>query len=239
MKKVWFGAFFLTMVSVTSARAQDKKPVREQDTRPVHANIGVGLAVPLSGLSDRFNTGGAFNLGLNFDVSPIYSLQVEYASHSLVGPSRRIPLVPPLPTTTGQTTALIESQHRMQYFNFNGVVRAPGHAMFRPYAVGGGGLYYRTVTLTTPDKGVTIFCDPYWYVCDSTAQQVDRVIGDRSSWSPGIGLGGGVTIALGDQVQFYVESRWHYVWGPKFTTLDGVTGRATGQYIPVTFGFRL
>src|SRR3954463_7021288 len=199
MKKLWFGGFLLTIFAATSARAQDTHPVRVQDLRPVHFDVGVGLAAPLSGLSDRFNTGGAFNMGMTFDPSPVYSLQVEYAYHSLVGPSRRIPLVAPLPTTTGQTTALIESHHRMQYFNLNGVVRAPGHAMFKPYAVGGGGIYYRTVSLTTPDKGLTTFCDPYWYVCYPTAEEVDRLVGQRSSWSPGVGVGGGVTIDLGDR----------------------------------------
>ena len=47
-----------------------------------------------------------------------------------------------------------------------------------------------------------------------------------------------MTIGLGESAQFYVETRWHYIWGPEFTDADGVAQKANGQYFPVTFGFR-
>jgi hypothetical protein len=99
-------------------------------------------------------------------------------------------------------------------------------------------MYYRTVSLTTPDVGFTTWCDPYWYVCYPTAVEIDRIIGDRSSWDPGINIGGGLTMKLGDSALFYVETRWHYMWGPEFTDREGNTLKANGQYFPVTFGFR-
>jgi hypothetical protein len=108
----------------------------------------------------------------------------------------------------------------------------------RVYGLGGFGAYYRSVSLTTPDVGFTTYCDPYWYVCFPEAVEVDRVIGDRSSWDPGINLGGGVTFGLGESAELYVESRWHYIWGPEFTDAAGVVRNANGQYVPVTFGFR-
>ena len=51
--------------------------------------------------------------------------------------------------------------------------------------------------------------------------EVDRVIGDRSTWDPGVDVGGGVAIRLGQSAAFYIEARWHYTWGPTFTSLDG------------------
>ena len=30
-----------------------------------------------------------------------------------------------------------------------------------------------------------------------------------------------MSFALGDEAVFYVETRWHYMWGPEFTDLDG------------------
>jgi hypothetical protein len=46
---------------------------------------------------------------------------------------------------------------------------------------------------------------------------------------------------LGDDenAEFTIESRYHYVVGPKVTgTLTGTSTKADGHYIPLTFGFR-
>jgi hypothetical protein len=214
-------------------------PARAQGDRPVHLNIGGGFTTPVSDVGERFNTGGGFNIGLVIEppATPLLGIQIEYAYNELGGEDAFIPLLPtPVDVATGQ--ALIESHHNMQYVNFNGMLRMPGDALIKPYALGGGGMYYRSVSLTTPDVGFTTWCDPYWYVCYPTVVEIDQVIGDRSSWDPGINLGGGVTIALGEQALFYVETRWHYMWGPEFTDGEGITHNANGQYFPVTFGFR-
>ena len=231
MKKVLFGAFFVILVSVVPARAQGD--------RPVHVNIGGGFTVPVSEVADRFDTGGNFTIGMIFEPpqTPMLGLQVEYGYNGLAGHDTFIPLqVTPISAVTGE--ALIESHHSMHYLNFNAMLQTPGNSLMRAYAVGGTGMYYRSVSLTTPDVGFTTYCDPYWYVCYPTAVEIDRVVGDRSSWDPGVNLGGGVSFALGDQAVFYVETRWHFMWGPEFIDADGVEQKANGQYFPVTFGFR-
>ena len=43
---------------------------------------------------------------------------------------------------------------------------------------------------------------------------------------------------MGDSASFYVEARWHYMWGPEFTNGNGEKVNANGQYFPITFGFR-
>jgi hypothetical protein len=68
--------------------------------------------------------------------------------------------------------------------------------------------------------------------------ELDRVIGRRSTWDPGVNLGGGLAIRMGDSAAFYIEARWHHTWGPTFTRLDGIEERANGDYFPVTFGFK-
>ena len=103
---------------------------------------------------------------------------------------------------------------------------------------GGAGAYYRNVNITTPDVGFTTICDPYWFYCAPAVVSVDQIVGERSSWDPGISVGGGVTMGLGESALFYVETRWHYIWGPEFIGTDGVERKANGQYFPVTFGFR-
>ena len=229
MKKLLVGACLAILVAASPARAQGD--------RPVHVNIGGGFTVPVSDVADRFDTGGGFNIGVIFEPTPILGLQVEYAYNGLDGKETFLPLqATPVSLVTGQ--ALIESHHNMQYFDFNAILQTPGDTLMKAYAIGGPGMYYRSVSLTTPDVGYTTWCDPYWYVCYPTAVEIDRVVGDRSSWDPGINIGGGVTFRLSEQALFYVESRWHYMWGPEFTDANGETQNANGQYFPVTFGFR-
>lgn len=229
MKKLMFGTVLVIVVAATPARAQGD--------RPVHLNIGGGFTMPVSEVKERFNTGGGFNIGVIVEPTPVFGIQVEYAYNNLAGEDKFIPLsATPVAAATGQ--ALIESHHTMHYIDFNGILKPSGGSAIKPYAIGGGGMYYRSVSLTTPDVGFTTYCDPYWYVCYPTAVEIDRVIGDRSSWDPGINIGGGLTIALGEEALFYVETRWHYIWGPEFTDGSGVAQKANGQYFPVTFGFR-
>jgi hypothetical protein len=228
MTRPLFGALLLILLAA---------PARAQSDGPAHLTIGGGLAVPLSDISERFRTGGAFALGLVVEPTPVLGLQIEYGFHSLPGPERRIPLMlNPLATPTG--TAIIESHHDVHYFVANAMARSSSIGLFTPYALGGGGIYHRSVSLTTPDVGFTTICDPYWYACFPTPVEVDRVIGDRSTWDPGVNVGAGVAIRLGSAAAFYIESRWHYTWGPTFTDANGIEQRANGQMFPFTFGFK-
>lgn len=229
MKKLLFGAFIVTLIAAAPARAQSEKPV--------HFNIGGGMTMPVSSEKDHFGIGGGFNAGMIINVNPMFGLQAEYSFNSLSGKDKQIPLFT-TPTPQGSNTTTISSHHDMHYIDFNGILKVPGDSKVKPYALGGAGFYYRTVSLTTPDVGFTTICDPWWYVCYPAAVAIDKVIGERHSWDPGMDIGGGVTVALGESAQFYAETRWHYVWGPEFTGADGVAKKANGQYFPVTFGFR-
>ena len=228
MKKVLFGALIATLVTAAPARAQDDKLV--------HVNIGGGFTTPLSDIKDEFGTGGNFVIGVEINPKPTFGFQVEYGYNKLGGGDHTVNFCSTNPCVTPGTPTLIESHHNMQYIDFNGILKGTGP--IQPYAIGGFGMYYRAVSLTTPDVGFTTWCDPYWYVCYPTAVSIDRVIGDRSSWDPGINLGGGLAFHIGEHTKFYVETRWHYMWGPSFTDSAGVEHKANGQYLPITFGFR-
>jgi len=231
MKKVLFGALLATLIAATPARAQDDKLV--------HVNIGGGFTTPLSDIKDEFGTGGNFVLGVEITPKPTFGFQVEYAYNKLGGGDRTVNFCDTNPCINPPTPTLIESHHNMQYIDFNAVGRMGGDSKVKAYGLGGLGAYYRSVSLTTPGVGYTTICDPWWYVCYPALVPVDQVIGDRSSWDMGINIGGGVTFQLGESAQFYVETRWHYIWGPEFTNpVTNETIKANGQYLPVTFGFR-
>jgi opacity protein-like surface antigen len=228
MKKLLFGAFLAVAVSA---------PAWAQDEKPVQVNLGGSVTMPLSEVKDRFGTGGGFNIGVLFvpPAAPHFGVQVEYGYNHLAGEDKTI-TISQIPGGPLSGTALIESHHNMQYIDFNALARGGGPVS--PYAIGGFGMYYRQVSLTTPDVGYTTWCDPYWYVCYPTAVAIDKVIGERSSWDPGIDLGGGISFKIGESSRFYVETRWHYMWGPTFKDTAGVEHKANGQYLPITFGFR-
>jgi hypothetical protein len=235
MKKVLFGALLVTLVAAAPAFAQGGGGVYAD--RPVHLNIGGGFTMPLSDVSDRFGTGGGFAIGMIVEPQSNIGLQFEYGYNALDGNETQIPLAA-APGLALLTNGVIESHHSMHSLTGNGIFSTGNEALFNAYAIGGGGMYYRTVSLTSPDLGFTTYCDPYWYYCSPEVVEIDRVLGDRNSWDPGINVGGGVTFNLGTEAVFYVETRWHYIWGPEFTDADNVVRNANGQYLPVTFGFR-
>ena len=172
----------------------------------------------------------------------------------LGGPDREINVVA-TPFDTESTVGTLESNHQLHTGTFNLVyspwVNAEGRNshLVGAYFLGGGGIYHRIIQLTTPSVGYTTVCDPYWYVCYPTLVEVDRIIGDRSSNDFGMNFGAGMT--FGSDAKFYIETRWHYVWGPKVTTTAIATPAVTGsvpdctqgcstnaQYFPLTFGVR-
>jgi len=231
MKKVLFGALIATLVTAVPARAQDDKLV--------HVNIGGGFTTPLSDIKDEFGTGGNFAIGVEINPKPTFGFQVEYGYNQLGGGDHTVNFCDTNPCVPPPKPTLIESHHNMQYIDFNGVARMGGASKVKGYGIGGVGTYYRAVSLTTPGVGYATICDPWWYVCYPALVPVDQIIGDRSSWDMGINFGGGVTFQLGESAQFYVETRWHYIWGPEITNpATGDKLKANGQYLPVTFGFR-
>jgi len=139
------------------------------------------------------------------------------------------------------TNGLIESNHQMHIGSFNLIYKGQSSEHpFGGYVLGGLGIYHRIVQLTSPSVGYTTVCDPYWYVCYPGLVSVDTIIGDRSSNDFGMDFGGGIT--FGHEAKFYVESRYHYVWGRTITT-DAGTACAGGcttnaGYFPLTFGVR-
>jgi hypothetical protein len=164
MSKVLFAALFATLIASVPAHAQNDGPA--------HFIIGGGMTVPLSDISERFRTGGSFNVGLIVEPAPVLGLQVEYGFTTLTGPERRIPLqINALATPSG--TAVIESHHEMHFVVADAVLRTAGGGRFTAYGLGGGGMYHRTISLTTPDVGFTTYCDPYWFVCYPTATAID------------------------------------------------------------------
>jgi opacity protein-like surface antigen len=222
-------------------------PAHAQDYKPVDVNFGFGWAFPATDFAKSFDAGWNGGIGVTFNFTEHLGVQGEYMYTRMGGPDKQI-LVSETPVAAALTNGIIESNHQMHVGTFNLVYKQQSQEHpIGGYALGGGGIYHRLVQLTSPTVGYTTYCDPYWYVCYPAAVSVDQIIGDRSSNDFGINFGGGVT--FGREGKFYIEARYHYVWGqdvtPTATTLpasstapcaSGCSTNAT--YYPLTFGFR-
>jgi len=222
-------------------------PAAAQDYKPVDFFFGFGWAFPTTDFKNSFDTGWNGTVGLGFNINEKLGIQADYTYTHMDGPQRTINLSP-TPVAVATDTGLLESNHQMHIGTFDLVYKLQSsERLVNGYVLGGGGIYHRIVQLTTPSVGYTTFCDPFWYVCYPTLVSVDQIIGDRSSNDFGINLGGGIT--FGHEGKFYIESRYHYVWGkdiqPAVATplANGTTPCASGcttnaAYFPLTFGFR-
>ena len=204
-----------------------------QDRR-IHANIGGGPTFLLGDLGEHFSTGWGPALGITFDPTDKLGVQVEYAYRWFN-----------LPDDTDITLGRFSANHQTHQVAFNLIANlTPRDSNARFYIVAGPGMYHRKVEITEY-VGNGVICDPYYYVCGT--YPVDAVVGSRGGWDFGINVGAGFGRRLGESSEFYVETRYHYVWGPEFTSnaqLPAATGAATtggstnGIYLPLSFGFR-
>jgi len=217
-------------------------PAFAQDEKPYDINIGGGALFPVGSYKDSFNTGGSFVIGGTYFINPMIGIQGEYNYGRMNGPDKTI-LVSSTPGGLNPSSQLIQSNQQMNAGLFDLVVRAkPRDSMVGGYVLGGGGVYHRKVQLTSPAVGYTTICDPYWYVCYPAAVSVDNILGDRSSTDFGINFGGGIT--FGHEVKFYVEARYHYVWGPAINVPNGgvvpsgLPSNTNASYWPLVFGVR-
>jgi opacity protein-like surface antigen len=249
MRKL-FGVALLVMAAAVPAAAQEY--------RPIGVNFGGGWVFPVAGctggdeercFSDVFDAGWNASVGVTFNVAPTVGVQAEYMYGRMGGPDRTIP-ISNLPEGGTTQSGVIESNHQLHAVTFNAIFNTPLNTgqPVGAYVLGGGGYYHRMIQLTTPSVGYTTICDPYWLVCYPTLVSVDRIIGDRSSNDFGINFGGGIT--FGSDVKFYVEARYHYVWGskvpeqtaqlPSGATVTSCAGGCSTNagYMPLTFGVR-
>jgi len=239
MRKLVLAAVFGLLVAAAPAAAQDHKPV--------DINIGFGWAFPTGDFKNDWSAGWNGTIGATFNVNEHVGVQAEYIYARMNGPSKTIP-ISSNPIGSALTNGIIESNHQMHIGSFNLIYKGQSHdSPIGGYVLGGAGIYHRIIQLTSPSVGYTTVCDPYWYICYPGYVSIDRILGDRSSNDFGIDFGGGIT--FGHEAKFYIESRYHYVWGPTISAqtnpITGATGgtcaggcSTNASYFPLTFGVR-
>ncbi|MFL5355070.1 outer membrane beta-barrel protein [Archangium sp.] len=191
-------------------------------------NIGGGLSFPLGGSADNFDTGGAFQAGVTYNISRLIGVQAEYlySAYNI--------------QSTVLNAAGVNGNHSMQYGDLNAVFNVLPARPFGIYLLGGPGVYHRRVEITEFAGVATVpYCDPWLYICYSTPVAVDAVLGSRSRTDFGLNAGVGISLRLfGGPLRLYAEGRYHYIFSGDIDTAAGPK-KADGQYIPLVFGLRL
>lgn len=190
-------------------------------------NIGGTLAAPVGDSADRVDLGWGFTLGATYNVNPRLGLQLEYGATWAN-------------LETGSLQAAdIAGNAAFHYFNLNAVLTPVRQGRAGLYFVGGGGLYYRAAEVTRIEgTALAPYCDPWLYYCSAVPVTVESVLGSRDSWDWGLDAGIGFAFAVAPPVRFYLEVRYHYVFGPSFQDESGNERSADGQYVPFTLGVR-
>jgi Outer membrane protein beta-barrel domain len=219
-------AVVLLALTPSMGSAQDRK---------FHVNFGGGPTFNAGDLGDHFANGWGPSIGFTMD-SPNskvgFQFQYGYRWFDVKDDAALL-----------LNATRFSASHKIHELEFNvvGNLAKPGSAV-RPYVVAGPGAYNRKVEITEY-VGNGVICDPFYYVCG--VYPVTDVIGSRGGWDFGFNFGGGVGFGIGESSEFYVEMRYHYVWGPDIesnvatplgTTSTG--GSTNGSYYPLTFGFR-
>ena len=227
---VIFAAASLVGPLSTSALAQDKAG---------YFILGGGYTAPNAEVRDHLGDGWNFTIGGQYNTSPVIGIEGLYSFNGLGEKNIKIN-VSPTPGGSGVPTDFFANMN-MQYGTVNVVFQKP-EGDVKPYGVIGGGIYYRPVQVTTPSVGyIPGYCDPFWYVCGT--YPIEDVVGSRGGWDMGFNVGGGIGFRFNEDAEFYVEMRYHYVWGPETeptVTPFSTSGPQTvnGQYFPITFGLR-
>ena len=198
-----------------------------------HVNFGGGPTFNMGDLGDNFGTGWGPAIGITIDApSHRFGFQFEYA-YRWFNVNDDLPI--------GATRFSANHQTHQLAFNLIANMTPPDSAV-RVYGTAGPGTYYRKVEITEYE-GTGIICG--WYVCGS--YPVSSVVGSRGGWDFGFNVGGGVGFRMGDDAEFFVETRYHYVGGPDVevppvaipaNSTGPTTHNTNGNYWPLTFGFR-
>src|SRR6476646_7920457 len=97
-------------------------PALAQDDKKYDVNIGGGALFPLGTYKDSFNTGGSFNIGATYFVTPVVGIQGEYNYGKMNGPEKTI-LVASQPGGLNPSSQLLESNQQLNVFTFDAVLR--------------------------------------------------------------------------------------------------------------------
>ena len=215
-------SLMLTTAPMAAQAATESTPLSME--QPWSINVGGGFTPVVGGYNQTISDGWNFTVGAGYKFTEKLGLNLEYMNNHLGVQdgvlhqfSNKFGGAP----IDGSTHVWSVTLNPKWNFELNHVVGG--------YLIGGGGFYHVNAQLTTPSAAfVPPYCDYYWGCWPGGFTSVDRIVGEHKDDTGGVNVGLGITFNLRYDLQFYVESRYHYIFlhGPDL------------QLFPVVAGFR-
>ncbi len=209
------------------------KPLNAQEydfdeNSKLNTNIAIPVVVPVNPTARFTNFGVGLTAGAGYNMSRRNAFVAEFMWNRLFPSNSAI-------------TPLRVALHSRSLKGYGNLLAFTGNYKFElrgkslgTYFIGGGGFYYRSVTLSQEVvTGTATQCTPEWlfwgFACSSGVVSSDQTLASTSSAAAGFNGGMGFTIKVGEpRYRMYFEARYHYA----------ATSPANTQLIPITFGIR-
>jgi hypothetical protein len=178
--------------------------VRAQDERKWTINGGAGFGTPVAGTSDYVETGANIVVGGGYDFNRVVGVAGEFMWQGL-----------PVRGRNRLQIGALDAHSNLYSVTGNLRLTVPTGGKFGAYAIGGGGWYRRSDSLTRPTLVPGIICEPAWSwwvpVCFNGLVPVTEVLASRNTDAFGGNGGAGVTYRVMEGgLKIYAEARFHY-----------------------------
>ncbi len=219
-----FGILMALFLGVSATGIAQAASDLDYATQPWSFYVGGGYSPVVGGLNHTLSDGWNFTVGTGYQFTKAWGLNLEYMNHHLGidhGVLKRYSDLLGGDPTDGDAHMWSVSLNPTWTFEINRVVGG--------YLVAGGGYYHVKAQITTPGLAyMPPYCDYYWGCWPGGITPANFIVGERKDDTGGMNAGVGFTFNLRHGVQFYIESRYHYVFihGPDL------------QIFPFTAGFR-
>ncbi len=176
----------------------------------LNTNLGMGLTVPLNPTAQIVGSSINVVVGAGYNFNRHHSLVGQFmwaglpVNRETFRPIDVIANARDISASSNLFAATANYRYRLQGKTFGW------------YWIGGGGAYYRRVSVSRQvDVGTATVCGPSWlyfgYGCVNGIVSQDQTLISQGSTAFGGNGGMGFTIRINDEgYKFYVESRYHY-----------------------------
>jgi hypothetical protein len=215
-------AMIILVVVLSAAGAV---PLFADDYEKFSFKAGAGISTPLNPTGAYAGVSGNVVFGAGYNINKNNAVVGEFMWSGL--PSNLFVIQPVKAPFSKINLFTLTVNYRRQFDRLKG-------SPFGVYLIGGGGWYYRYVSI---DKNYVVpagtVCQPayYWwgYGCDPSGYVHTQTVASKGSSTGGLNAGTGFTIRFSDSNwRFFTEARYHY----------GFTERIPTTLVPVTIGMR-
>jgi len=209
-------------VATGSAVAQASLDLGDPPIKHWTLNLGGGYSPVVGGYNHTITDGWDFTVGTGYNFTKKLGLNLEYMNNHLGvdnGVLQHFSNQFGGVATDGTANVWSVTLNPKWNFEINRIVGG--------YFIGGGGYYHVRATLTTPTVAyVPPYCDYYWGCWPGGLTNADKIIGEHKDDTGGVNVGMGFTFNINPDMQFYIESRYHYILmhGPDLQLLPLVAG---------------